>query len=125
MKRILISVIFLIIAVTCTSQVKSDYEVFWESSPDAFDYLVFFEELTDTNSSQLADSIDWNEQGLTVTAVTANLTYTTQSNNDGNYLRAGIVSRAASGVYGMMKVSGFFKKGSIPAMVGNVGIRKK
>jgi hypothetical protein len=121
----LITLILLILTVACSGQVKSEYEAFWDASPDAADYLVFIEVLQDTTLSQLADSLDWNVAGLTITAVTSNLVYSKEFINDGKYLRVGIVSRNASGIYGMMKVSGFFKKGTIPEMVGNVSIRKK
>lgn len=124
MKKMLVLFIMFITYACTNGQVKSDYEAFWDAS-SANDYLVFWEELTDTNLTQLADSTDWVIAGLTITAVTPDTAYIQQSNNDGNYLRVGIVARNVSGIYGMMKTSGFFKKGTIPEMVGSVGIRKK
>jgi len=125
MRQILISIIFLMVAIACEAQVNSNYRTFWEASPDAADYLVFVEVLQDTNQSQLADSIDWNEAGLTPTTSTANLFYSFESANNSDWLRSGIVPRTASGTWGMMNTSGFFRKDSIPAMVGSVGWMKE
>lgn len=124
MKKI-IAFLIVIVAIACNGQVNSNYRTFWNASPDAADYLVFVEVLQDTNDTQLADSLDWNEAGLTPTTSTANLFYSFESANNSDWLRSGIVSRTASGTWGMMKTSGFFRKDSIPAMVGSVGWMKE
>lgn len=125
MKTLMCVIIVMFITITCKSQVSSNYEGNWEFVTDAENYLGFWEELTDTNTSQLADSIDWNAQGLTVSFITTDITYIKEFVNDGRYLRLGIVARNTSGTYGMMRVSGFYKKGTIPGMTGSVGIIKQ
>ena len=124
MKKIVMFVL-VVFLIACKGQNKSDYEAYWEASPDASDYFVFWEELLDTTDSQLVDSLDWMVAGLTVTVTVSTLAYTEEAINDGKYIRVGIVARNSFGIYGLMRVSGFLKKGTMPIMVGSVGIRKK
>ncbi|MEM4260395.1 MAG: hypothetical protein QXG00_04120 [Candidatus Woesearchaeota archaeon] len=115
--------------VSCNGQVRSDYQITFDTHPQAVKYLVFLEERTTNTGFALKDSADYLEPiNLTqykIAEVTTANPVIVNLLNDGKYLKAGVVVVDAAGFYSVMGCSQVYRKGLIPSKPVNISITKK
>ena len=124
----LVIFMFLVLLACTNGQIRSDYQISFNSHPQAAKYLVFLEERSQPTGFALQDSVDYldpiNLLQFKIAETTSAVPVTVRLINDGKYIRAGLVVEDSAGFYSVMGVSQVYQKGTIPSKPSSVVINK-